>query len=99
MSSYLTNGHNLSTLYSPPYDVTGRVILGRSYPGEPSRPRMSQNGRAFQYAPVPKKAAVDWGSFIAGAVTGGIIILFLATATGRGILCAAGGKVKRKLSK
>lgn len=102
-NNYWQNGSNLPTLYSPPYDPTGRVIYGRSHPGQPSRPLNMQNNQSRLYQnrnlAVKKLEGPDWGMFLGGMIVGGIIMLLFATTTGRKLLCAAGRKVERRLSR
>lgn len=44
-----------------------------------------------------QKLSIDWGTFLAGIIVGGVTTLFLVTATGRRVGAAAGERVARKI--
>lgn len=70
-------------------DPTGRVFLGRSSPANIVPMQQTYYQRPM-LSPQPQKLAFDWGSFVGGVVIGGIVAVLLVTATGRGLLGAAG---------
>lgn len=41
----------------------------------------------------------DWGTFVFGFVTGGILAMLFVTQTGRGIMGAAGHRVQRRINR
>jgi len=86
--------------------LSGRVITGRNTPGENIRYPLTSTRRTEHYGAgnlpsrgtgLPVGQSLDATNFLQGLTVGFLLGAFILTATGRGILSAAGGRVERRL--